>query len=91
MWDIFKKKYGGDGKVKRVKLQIYRMYFESLKMNEHGDVAKLFLRVDEIVYTMKGLDEKIKEAIIVQKLLRSLLTRFNPKVSVIEEMVEFKI
>ena len=50
MWDIFKKKYGGDGKVKRVKLQIYRMYFESLKMNEHGDVAKLFLRVDEIVY-----------------------------------------
>lgn len=60
-------------------------------MNEHGDVAKLFLRVDEIVYTMKGLDEKIKEDIIVQKLLRSLLTRFNPKVSVIEEMVEFKI
>lgn len=28
------------------KLQVYRTQFETLKMNEDEDIAKLFLRVD---------------------------------------------
>jgi hypothetical protein len=33
---------------------------------------------------MKGLGEKIEDAFLVQKILRSLPDRFNPKVSAIE-------
>lgn len=55
-------------------------------MNDDEDRAKFFLWVDEIVNTMKGLDETIKESTIVKKVFRSLLVKFNPKVSAIEKM-----
>jgi hypothetical protein len=39
---------------------------------------------------MKGLGEKIEESILVHKILRSLLDKFNPKVSAIEELNDLK-
>jgi hypothetical protein len=39
---------------------------------------------------MKALGEKIEEASLVQKILRSLLDRFNPKVFAIEELNDIK-
>jgi hypothetical protein len=39
---------------------------------------------------MKALGEKIEEPSLVQKILRSLLDRFNPKVSAIEELNDLK-
>ena len=66
-------------------LQTYRLKFEQLKMNEDDIVSKYFLRIEEIVNAMKSLGEKIDEASLVQKILRSFLERFNPKVSAIEE------
>jgi len=53
----------------------------------HNDecVANYFLHVDEIVNCMKNLGEEIKEAVVVEKVLRSLSPRFESKVSAIEE------
>jgi hypothetical protein len=42
------------------------------------------------VNAMKGLGEKIEESFLVQKILRSLLDKFNPKVSAIEELNDLK-
>jgi hypothetical protein len=42
-------------------------------MEESEDIATCFLRIDEIVNTMRGLGEKVKNVNIVQKVLRSLL------------------
>jgi hypothetical protein len=39
---------------------------------------------------MKALGEKIEEPSLVQKILRSLLDRFNPKVSAIEKLNDIK-
>ena len=39
---------------------------------------------------MKALGEKIEEPSLVQKILRSLPDRFNPKVSAIEELNDIK-
>ena len=39
---------------------------------------------------MKGLGEKIDDAPLVQKILRYFPDRFNPKVSAIEEITDFK-
>lgn len=53
-------------------------------MKEEENIDSL-LRVDEIVNKIRGLGEKFEEAVIVQKVLRSLPLRFNSKVLVIEE------
>lgn len=59
-------------------------------MNQDEVNAKFFLRVDEVVNVMMGIGETIKESVIVQKTLRSLLSKFNPKVSAIEEIANFE-
>jgi hypothetical protein len=74
------KVYEGDTKVKNVKLQSYRIQFESLKKEESEDIATYFLCIDEVVDTMRGLGEMIGNGIIVQKVLRSLPARFDPKI-----------
>jgi transposase InsO family protein len=53
-------------------------------------LGSTFLRVEELVNAMKGLGEKIEEPSLVQKILRSLPDRFNPKVSAIEELNDLK-
>ena len=49
------------------------------------DIIAYFLRVNETVNAIIGLREEIEESVIVQKVLRSLPMRFNPKISSLEE------
>jgi hypothetical protein len=86
MWDKLINSYEGNEKVKDAKLQTYRVQFEKLQMKEDETIGKYFLRVEELVNAMKALGEKIEESSLVQKILRSLPDRFNPKVSAIEEL-----
>jgi hypothetical protein len=90
MWEKLISSYEGNEKVKDAKLQTHRLRFEQLRMNEDENISKFFLRVDEMVNAMRGLGETIDDSILVQKILRSLPERFNPKVSAIEEMSEIK-
>jgi hypothetical protein len=54
-------------------------------MKEDEDITAYFLRVDETVNAIIGLGKEIEESVIVQKILRSLPMRFNPKISALEE------
>ena len=90
MWDTLENIHEGDKKVKTAKLQVYRAQFENLKMNDEEDIDSLFLKVAEIVNNMKALGETMPESIIVQNILRSLPSRFNPKVSSIEETADWE-
>ena len=54
-------------------------------MHNDESVANYFLRIDEIVNCMKNLGEEIKEAVVFEKVLRSLSPKFESKVSAIEE------
>jgi hypothetical protein len=85
IWDKLQNIYEGDSKVKATKLQTYRGQFKQLKMKEHENIVSYVLRVDEIVNEILGLGEEIKESIIVQKVLRSLPMRFDPKILTLEE------
>jgi hypothetical protein len=53
-------------------------------MKEDEDIAAYFLRFDEPVNVIIGLGEEIEESVIVQKVLRSLPMRFNPKILALE-------
>jgi hypothetical protein len=75
-------------KSKSAKIQTYRGQFEQLKMKEDEDIASYFLRVDETMNAIIGLGEEIEESVIVQKILRSLPMRFNPKISTLEEILD---
>jgi hypothetical protein len=55
-------------------------------MKEDEDITAYFLRADETVNAIIGLGEEIEESVIVQKVLRSLPMRFNPKISALEEI-----
>ena len=90
IWDTFENIHEGDKKVNMAKLQTYRAQFENVKMNEDEDIASFFLKVVEIVNNMKALGETIEEGVIVQKILRSLPSRFNPKVYAIEETTNWE-
>jgi hypothetical protein len=80
IWDELQNIYEGDTKFKATKLQTYKGQFKQLKMKEDEDIATYFLRVDETVNAIIGLGEEIEESVIVQKILRSLPMRFNPKI-----------
>ena len=53
-------------------------------MHEDESVAKFFLRVDEIVNTMKGHGAKLEDSTVVLKILRSLTPKFEAKLSAIK-------
>jgi hypothetical protein len=55
-------------------------------MKEDENIVAYFLRFDETVNAIIGLGEEIEESVIVQKVLRSLPTRFNPNISTLEEI-----
>jgi hypothetical protein len=85
IWDKLQNIYEGDTRVKATKLQTYRGQFRQLKMKEDEDIVAYFLQVDETMNAIIGLGEEIEESVIVQKILRSLPMRFNPKISTLEE------
>jgi hypothetical protein len=90
MWDKLINSYEGNEKVKGAKLQTYSLKFEQLRMNEDETISKYFLRVEELVNAMKGLGETFDDSLLIQKILRSLPDKFNPKVSAIEELNDLK-
>jgi hypothetical protein len=88
IWDKLQNIYERDSKVKATKNQTYRGQFKQLKMKEDENIVAYFLRVDETVNAIIGLGEEIKESVIVQKVLRYLPMRFDPKILALEERVD---
>jgi hypothetical protein len=86
VWDKIKNINEGDPKVKQVKLQRHRAKFENLKMNEKDDIATYILRVDEVVNAIRGLGEELDESLVVQKVLISLLLKYDAKVPPLKKL-----
>jgi hypothetical protein len=59
IWDKLVNNYEGDEEVKLAKLQAHRMQFEILRMSEDENITSFFIRLDEIVNTMKDIGEEI--------------------------------
>jgi hypothetical protein len=53
MWDKMISSYEGNEKVKEAKLQTHKQKFEQLNMDEEETISKYFLRIEELVNTMK--------------------------------------
>jgi hypothetical protein len=85
IWDSMKQKFQGSTRVKRAQLQSLRCDFEILHMKEGETVNAYFARVLSIANKMKAHGENLNETMITEKILRSMISKFNYVVCSIEE------
>lgn len=85
IWDAMRRKYQGSTKVKRAQLQSLRKEFEILSMKEGESINDYFARTLSIANKMTTQGEKMDQTLIVEKILRSLTSKFNYVVCSIEE------
>ncbi|GAU29997.1 hypothetical protein TSUD_160820 [Trifolium subterraneum] len=88
IWDSMRSKYQGYTKVKRAQLQTLRKDFEVLAMKESESVDDYFVRTLAIANRMNAYGERLEQVVIVEKVLRSLLPKFNYVVCSIEQSTD---
>ncbi|GAU12447.1 hypothetical protein TSUD_229810 [Trifolium subterraneum] len=80
-----RQKYHGSTKVKRAQLQALRKEYESLNMKIGETIDEYFARALPIANKMTAHGENLTQGNIVEKILRSLTSRFNYVACAIEE------
>ena len=85
IWDSMKKKFQGNTRVKRAQLQALRKEFEILHMKEGENVSDYFSRTLTITNKLRFLGEEMKEISVIEKILRSMVSKFDYVVCSIEE------
>ncbi|XP_020092040.1 uncharacterized protein LOC109712710 [Ananas comosus] len=84
-WDILTTVFTGDDKVKRIRLQKLRAECEAIRMKESESVADYVSRILVIANQMKRNGEELNDERVVEKVLRSLTSKFEYIVVAIEE------
>ena len=72
-------------KVKDTKFQMLTTRFEEVKMSDNESFDSFYGRLNEIEIVKLNIREKIEDAKVVRKILRSLLESFQAKVTAIGE------
>ena len=84
-WETLKTTYQGMEKVKTTKLQLLKRDFETLCMKESDTIDSFFTHVIGKVTQIRSHGETLEDKRIVEKLLKSLPSRFDVIVTTIEE------
>ncbi|CAN6715944.1 unnamed protein product [Malus baccata var. baccata] len=85
IWDSLKQKYQGTVRVKRAQLQALRKEFEVLQMKVGESVNDYFGRTLVIANKMRMHGERMDDVIIIEKILRSMISKYDFVVCSIEE------
>ena len=85
IWDSMKKKYLGTTRVKRAQLQAFRRDFVILQMKSGESFTDLFGRTMGIANMMRFHGEAMEDVKIVEKILRSMTSKWDYVVFSIEE------
>lgn len=87
-WNILENNYEGNRRVKNQRLQQLTTRFEALKMDENETISNFYSKLLSLSNEFFSLGEKLAEAKLVRKILRSLLEKFDYKVIAIEEVLD---
>ena len=88
-WDILAKVYVGSDKLKRFQMQTLKQKFKLLQKNEKEGIAEYLNRVQNLSNQMMACGEILKDQDLVEKVLRTLSSRFYYVVVAIEESKDF--
>src|SRR4051812_50196774 len=77
IWEFMHRKYQVSTKVKKSQLQALRREFKVLCMKDNKAVDEYFVRTLAIANKMAAQGEKMEQTTIVEKVLRSMITKFN--------------
>jgi hypothetical protein len=84
-WEILASIFKGDERVRQVRLQTLRGEFEALHMKDGESVSDYFSRLLVIVNGLKRNNEKLDGIRVVEKVLRSISSKFEHVVVAIEK------
>lgn len=84
-WERLQKEFQGNNKVVSIKLQSLWRDFENIHMKETESVRDFTSKVAEIVNQIRAYGDTLEEKKIVQKMLRSLPSKFDHAAAAIEE------
>lgn len=90
-WNVLKKEFQGDSKVMVVRLQLLRREFETLQMKNDENISEFLSKTTAVVSQMRTYGAKIEDQTIVEKVLRSLNSKFDHVVAAIEESKDLSI
>ncbi|XP_072966890.1 uncharacterized protein [Typha angustifolia] len=85
IWESMRLKYQGSTRVKRAQLQALRREFEVLHMKEGEGVDEYFGRTLTIANKMRIHGENLTQVVIIEKILRSMTSKFDYVVCSVEE------
>ncbi|XP_023002926.1 uncharacterized protein LOC111496684 [Cucurbita maxima] len=85
IWDSMRRKYQGSTRVKRAQLQAVRRDFEILQMQQGETVNDYIDKVISLASKMRMHGGSITDVAVVEKILRSLTSKFDYIVCSIEE------
>jgi len=85
-----KEEFEGSDRVKTVKLLTLKREFEMLKMKDEELVKDYSSKVLELVNKIRLLGEAFPDERVVEKMMISLLAKFESKISAIEESCDLK-
>jgi len=89
-WDILSTYHEGDDKVKLIKLQSLRRKFELMQMEDDQKISEYISKLINLVNQMKACSETITDQQIVEKIMRTLSSRFDFIVVAIQESKDVK-
>ena len=84
-WKILETTYEGTKKVKDTKNQMLTTRFEELEMGDNESFNSFYGKLNEVIIAKLNLGEKIEDAKVVRKILKSLPASFRAKVTAIEK------
>ena len=90
VWDKLKEEFEGSFRVKAVKVLTLKREFELLRMKEGETVKEYSSKLLELVNKIRILGEVIEDSKVVEKIMISLPTKFESKISAIEESCDLK-
>lgn len=89
-WDILVKCYDGGDKLKQVNLQTLKRQFELVQMENSERIGDYFTRILSLTNQMKGCGEQVLDRTIVEKVMRTLLPKFDYIAVAIEESKDLR-